>query len=342
MSDIPTEFMSELSMSVSEIISVIKKWPLAQMNAIMVVIAKEMATKIAQMGKEPLMVQTPKRSKKNAKQNEEKDVTQLIRLLNDPDSVKGQHMRSEFQSLFGLTLLSARQENGAGGRPDHYDFEIETEKGWLKVEHKGSFKKKKMNPKEMPWKDSVQFYNGPANKFTIGQKYAEAWYHKYIGSCVLKERYHLRSSIPSLGEWIKKDGYRQGAPATEFGKELKRIYHKVYPGASLDTERNEFVKEFAQLCTETDLETLKKEALPIIQEALNEKEVWLRVAGDVTANDFNFLWYPSIIISEIISVKITIKSDISFVLECNDGIVIYAPIRWGNGQGFSNIRLDLK
>lgn len=281
------------------------------------------------------------RLKQNAKENESADVEHLIVMLNDPDSDVGNRMRREFFSVFGTPLLGARR-GVAGGRGKHYDFEIETERGWLHVEHKGSIKEKPISADSNPWEQGVQFHNGGANKYSIAKKYAEAWYVKYIGSGLLKERYGLTSPLPTVEEWIQRDVRTQGDPKTPFGQELKRVYREAHPKGSLEKERDEFVEEFIHQCTPEDNRIFAAEVLPVIQSAFADKDVWLQIAGNVHSDSFYFRWSPSLQIDRIESVKIHKKSDIQMKIDCGKGLILHPILRWGKGQGFSNLRIDLK
>lgn len=284
---------------------------------------------------------TAHRGKSNAKRNEEKDVDQILVLLNDPASVMGAQMRKRFHSLMGMSILEARRGVG-GGNAAHYDFEVRTETGWHKVEHKGSVKKAPIKTDSNPWENGVQFHNGGAKFYTLSRKYAASWYAKYIETGLLRERYSLTSPLPSFDEWYRKDALAHGDPKTAFGIELKAVYRRDHPGKSLEQERNEFVAEFITTCTEEDRQVFAEEVLPVIQEAFRNKDVWLQVAGDVYSDEFYFHWSPSLSVNRIQSVTILKKSDIELVVECDNGLVLHPILRWGKGMGFSNLRVDLK
>jgi hypothetical protein len=284
----------------------------------------------------------PKRSKDAAKQNESADVDHLIDMLNDASSPMGTQMRAEFERVFGKPIRAARR-GIAGGRSQHYDFEVETADGhWLKVEHKGSIQAKPIHADSKPWEQGVQFHNGGANKYSLARKYAEAWYTTYIGSGLLKERYHLTAPIPTWEEWLKGDACIQGDPKTPFGKELKRVYREAHPGKSLEKERDELVEQFIQQCTKEDADQFAAEVLPVIQDAFKDKDVWLQISGDVTADHFYFRWSPPVTITRVEDVVIERKKDIQLMVRCNDGLILHPILRWGKGQGFSNLRIDLK
>lgn len=341
-------------MSVSPVIIENPNWPewlpreltLTQMETISNFITQEISSRLL-IHPDSNRMYSPIRSKQNAKENESSDVDRLIQLLNDLASPQGARMRSEFSEVFdGDTLLCARRGK-AGGRGQHYDFEIQTARTeptgtWLRVEHKGSTQEKVIREDSKPWEQGVQFHNGGANKYSIAKKYAESWYKKYIESGLLKERYGLTSALPSMEEWIQRDVCVQGDPKTLFGQELKQIYRMSHPGKSLEEERDEFVEEFIHECSPEDTRIFAAEVLPVIQEAFAEKDVWLQIAGNVHTDSFQFRWSRSIMVDRIESVEIHKKSDIHFTVHCNNGLVLKPILRWGKGMGFSNLRIDLK
>lgn len=285
------------------------------------------------------------RTKCAAKANEDKDIIALLALLNNPVSTKGQELRTSFQETFNTPCLAAQRPKKVGGRAVHYDFQIQIAPDkWLNVEHKGSTKYSPISPTLPPWTGGVQFYNGGMEKYRFARRYAEAWYHKYVGSGLLKEHYSLKASIPSLEEWIAKDAKTQGKPKTPFGQELKATYQSI-PGnekKSLTAERDVFVAEFFETCGEEDRRSLAEDILPLVQESLHQKDVWLQVAGDVESGIFHFKWSLPLRVNHIESVAIEKGKDIELRIQCNDGFGFGGILRWGYGAGFSNIRLDLR
>jgi hypothetical protein len=291
------------------------------------------------------------RTKKNTKKNEEIDVNALIHYLNTKESVKGQEMRDAFKARFGLTIIGAtrhktlnqvKQKRG-GGRSIHYDFVVQLDDGTERtVEHKGSKDKKTIDLSLPPWTGGVQFYNGGMEKYRLAQKHAREWYHKFIVSGVLTERYGLTSPIPSEEEWITKDAKVQSLAKTPFGKELKKVYQERdgCEKGSLKAERDEFVQGFEW--SEEDVTHLAEDVFPLIQSSFADKDVWLQIAGSVESGDFNFAWRDPIHIQKMERITIEKKTDIEFTVECDGGLVVHGILRWGYGQGFSNLRIDLK
>ena len=297
------------------------------------------------------IVPKEKRTKGNAKKNEDADVSALIALLNHAESVKGQEMRDAFKARFGLTIIGAtrhktiqhaKQKRG-GGRSIHYDFVVQLADGTERtVEHKGDKVKHTIDLSLPPWTGGVQFYNGGMEKYRLSQKYAREWYQQLIASGILSERYGLTSPIPTEEEWIAKDAKVQSLAKTPFGKELKKVYQERdgCEKGSLKTERNEFVQEFEW--SEEDKQQLAEDVFPLIQSSFAEKDVWLQIAGSVENGDFNFAWRDPIRIQKVERITIEKKKDIEFIVECDDGVVVHGILRWGYGAGFSNIRIDLK
>jgi len=294
---------------------------------------------------------TQKRSKAAAKANEDTDVSTLIHYLNTKESIKGQEMRDAFKTRFGLTIIGAtrhktmnqvKQKQG-GGRSIHYDFVLQLADGTERtVEHKGEKVKHTIDLSLPPWTGGVQFYNGGMEKYRLAQKYAREWYHRFIVSGVLTERYGLTSSIPTEEEWIAKDAKVQSLAKTPFGKELKKVYQERdgCEKGSLKAERDEFVQGFEW--SEEDERQLAEDVFPLIQSSFAEKDVWLQIAGSVETGDFNFAWRDPIRIQRVERITIEKKKDIEFTVECDDGVVVLGILRWGYGAGFSNIRIDLK
>jgi hypothetical protein len=309
-------------------------------------LSKKKGPKLAPLA---LSVDKVKRTKSNAKSNEDKDVSALIDLLNTPESAKGQEMRAAFEALFGQAIIGASRHKIAtqgkkqgGGRSTHYDFVVQLADGSERtVEHKGSCDKKPIDLSLPPWTGGVQFYNGGMEKYRLAQKYAKVWHQKFIASGVLSERYGLTSPLPSEELWIAKDAKVQGKPTTPFGKELKSVY-QARDGCekkSLTAERDEFVGGFEW--SEEDVTHLAEDVFPLIQSSFAEKDVWLQIAGSVESGDFYFAWREPLRIQAVERITIEKNKDIEFDVECG-GLVVHGILRWGYGAGFSNLRIDLK
>ena len=283
------------------------------------------------------------RTKANTKENEEKDITDIVNAINN-DTPQGIQIKPSYYNKFGSRIKSARSSdsdgNKVGGRNIHYDLEVHDDV-WKRVEHKGKTDYTPIDVTISPWTTGVQFYNGTASKFGIGKKYADDWYTRYIESGEISNTYGILSPIPTRDEWIK-DAMRQGDPKTKFGMELKSKFREMNPGKSLINERNQFVDTIF-IPTAEDLDILKKEALTEANRVLREKDLWLQIHGDINS-DFYCEWTGPVEINDIKRAYTTKKGskDVNFIFECEDNFKFGGILRWGKGAGFSNLRIDLK
>lgn len=281
------------------------------------------------------------RTKAEAKKNEEADVKAIVEALNNQHSVCGTQLRNAFKTTTGLDIQAARQSLTAGGRKTHYDFEVQVSAVWYKVEHKGSKAYKSIDSSLPPWTGGVQFYNGTGKTYTLGHLYARQWYDRYIASGVLSTKYGITSTPPDYETWFSKDAMRQGDPSTPFGKELRSKFRGegITTKDGCFTERDEMVRDL--VLSDSDMETLKAEVLATAKNVLKEKDYWLQINGDINGN-FYCKWSTPLTITTITDVKKIECSDVLFEFSTDMGFPINARLRWGKGQGLSNIRIDLK
>jgi len=278
------------------------------------------------------------RNKANAGKNDDIDISFIIKAINDK-SPAGIKIISSLEQRFKKDLTRARARKG-GNRNTHYDFEIEVNGEWKKVEHKGGQKFMKPSLEDKPWVVGVQFYNGGAEKFAIGKKYAKAWHDIHITSGNFKKDWKISAEAPSFEEWWKKDCIKQGSPGTSFGKELKEAVRKERgPKSSLLEGR--IVVLSALEITDEDKKQLINEVFPIVKEVLNDKEYWLSIHGNLNG-EFHATWYPQFTVSSILDVTFIKKKDLEMTFECADGFTFNGILRWGSGAGFSNLCMDLK
>jgi len=296
------------------------------------------------------------RSKINAKSNEELDIQKIIEIINtNPDSkIHKCFMENiscgEEQIVRAYSTLNKGKGTKSGDRKTHYDFCIDTnQRIGLKIEHKGTVGNRPIDPMAKPWQLGVQWYNG-SPKYSIMNKYLRAWYDYWMISGKLTEKYGLTTPVPDFDIWLKKDAMVQGNPTTMFGKELKqKSREKNGSTSSLIVERDEFMLSgaFSKEClTEEDLEELKQGVLDTANRCLQEKDLWIQVAGnlhDDNENAYQVLWSPKCkMIENIVNIEITMKKNVEFVFLGEDGFKMGGIMRWGKGQGFSNFRMDFK
>jgi hypothetical protein len=277
------------------------------------------------------------RTRDTAKQNEDADVKLIVAAIHNR-TPQGIRLIEGFRKTHGKDLLDADQPAKAGGRTTHYDFMINVAgEGWRQVEHKGGRVFKPIDPNQPPWAQGVQFYNGTGNKYALSRRYAEEWYTRYVASGHLSQKYNLTAAIPDLQTWLAKDAFKQGNPSTPFGLELRNRF-RPGKGGCFD-ERDEMKLSFS--IAAADLETIQAEVLSLAQQVLAEKHYWLQIQGDL-GGEFNFAWAPAVQVSKITGLKVdTTKSDVVILFE-TDTLPIRAMLRWGKGQGLSNIRIDLR
>jgi len=291
---------------------------------------------------------SPPRSRTLTKTNEDRDIERILHLIN-------QSTPTHPAKLCDLgdqgQIVRAYRSAGSGNRKIHYDFCVDvlrpdgTVHSGLRVEHKGAVDNKPVDPSR---RLGVQFHNG-SPKLAIIRDYLTAWYTYWMASGRLAETYGITSPLPSLEEWIKRDAMVQGDPKTPYGVELKRrVRERNGPACSLTAERDEFVTSGvfrSDTIPPENLEELRRHVLATANACLQEKDLWLQVAGNVHGNDddYHHLWTPKYpLIENMTLVSVEIKKNVEFVFECAGGMKIGGIMRWGKGQGFSNFRFDLK
>lgn len=281
-----------------------------------------------------------------AKIDESKRVKWICDNINNNTEL-GLKIKTKYTELFKKDISNVIFK-GTNGR--HYDILITNTDGSLKkCEEKGSKKYRKIETMKKPWENSVQIYNGPGNKFSIGRKYARFWYDNVVCDTAIKEKYNIEYTIPTFEDW-ETDAYSCGDPKTQYGRALKKTYREIHPNSSLGGKgnssydyrlnvNNKFILAFS------DKE--KKTMINEIQEKMNailvEKECWLQTTGEID-QDFNFKWYNKIEVPVIQDITILYKkgSDITFNITTDSPFIMKGIIRFGKGTGFSNIRVDIK
>lgn len=283
------------------------------------------------------------RTKENAGRNEVQDIANIIDSINSKNPC-GLKIISAFASKFpGRDIIASRARTGTN-RGVHYDFQIlvRSEKGdeWKSVEHKGSKKCTEIKPTDTPWSAGVQFHNGGCEKYSITKKYAQLWYNTYIQSDTLRTQFGLLKPTPTFDDWYLRDCKVQDDPKTEFGKELKSVVRSLRGKRGSLLEKRKTVND-TLVINEEDKRVLLNEVLPIANHALQQKDYWLTIRGDLYG-EFECAWYPQFTISKINEVVVVKNKDIEFTFNCNDDFTFHGILRWGKGAGLSNLRLDLK
>lgn len=278
------------------------------------------------------------RSRNVAAANETRDIHMIIDAIHTRSPV-GCQIVDAFQRRFGIEITDARPRSGSS-RGTHYDFEVEVDGQWKRVEHKGSRLYRLPGPDDVPWKAGVQFYNGGCEKFSFARKYARTWYDKHIASGTLREEFGLTAPTPTFEEWFEKDCRTQNNPRTAFGIELKAKVRELRGSRASLLEKRATVLDALDF-TEEDKSALITEVMAITKDVLAQKELWLSIHGNLEG-DFHAIWYPQFTIDSIVEVKIEKALDLHITFMCSDGFEFRAILRWGKGAGFSCLRIDLK
>lgn len=236
-----------------------------------------------------------------------------------------------------------------GSNRDHYDLLIYNTDGTTKrCEEKGTQNYvPEIKEDSKPWENSVQFYNGPARKFSIVDKYLRLWYEINVDNKEINKEYDL-GEIPSYNDWKQGGPYcTTNIPKGLYNKTLKENYRKKFPGKSMNgmnghniDYRKSVHKKFMEIITEEDKNILIKEVNEIYREVMDQKEIWLQTTGDPNGS-FSWKWYDKIDTSDIINIDISVGTDIDFIFNTICGKKIKGKMRWGNGCGFTCFRLDL-
>ena len=286
---------------------------------------------------------TVARTRDNAGANEVQDIANILESIRRQNPC-GRAFINKFEMKFpGYELLGARERTGTN-RGTHYDFDIlvrhNGEEEWKHVEHKGGRDYRPIGNDETPWAAGVQFHNGGAEQYSLARKYARTWYDTYIASRVLADEFHIAAPIPTFDEWFAQDVKVQGDPKTAFGRELKQTVRAARGAKASLLDKREAVNTALEI-TPADIETLKIEVLEIANQALQQKDYWLTVRGDLHG-EFTCAWYPKFTITSIDEVIVKKHRDIELEFRCAGGFNFGGLLRWGKGAGFSNLRLDLR
>ena len=285
-----------------------------------------------------------KGTKKTAKKDEDERVLWICDETNTKTEL-GISMKKSYLEKFGREISKFVK---TGNHRDHYDIIIHhTDGSCKKCEEKGTKAYSEIiSDNTNPYENSVQFYNGPASKFSICKKYLRIWYDDNVDNDEIMAKYDLPET-PTFDEWL--DGgpnVMWGDPKSKYSKMLKTNYRQLYPkrsmgGASKHNEDYRIKVNEKFHLTDQDKIKLINEVQEIYTYVMDEKEVWLQTTGTVDG-PFSFKWFDKIESKRIIDVEMIKKKDIEFRFILEDKTYITGLMRWGNGCGFSCFRMDLR
>lgn len=302
-------------------------------------------------GKEPDLVSGYKMDGRHiAKQTEDIRVQWVCDQINQKTEL-GMNIINSYKENFGKEIEKVVKR---GGNRDHYDILIyHTDGTTKKCEEKGTDTyQSDVDTFLIPWENSVQRFNGHANKYSIGVKYSKLWYNMIVCDKDICKLYGIDESlIPTEEEWLKYDAYPQANPKTEYGKCLKDSYRTKHPDSCMNGRKNSphdyrlninpiFINSF----NKEDKDLLLKEVQEILNGVMDEKECWLQTTGKINS-DFSFKWYDKIESPKIKDVNLSWNegADIyyNFIAE-EEQYNFKCILRFGKGTGFSNLRFDIR
>jgi hypothetical protein len=275
-------------------------------------------------------------------------IKNIIKNINNNNTELGTKFRQGFKKVFDEEIDYVIDNGGTNAH--HYDFTIVLKNGkHMQCEEKGTCKMINLNSLIQPWEKSVQRFNGPGNKFSIGIKYAKHWYNLVIQNGNLAKEYGITNNVPSLEEWLNKDAFKCGNPTSSYGKEFKKKYRQKHPRSSLNGKLNspkDFRIEVNSTFefTEEDKKKLIEETQNKLDITMSNKDCWLTTCGDIYGK-FDFKWFKNISSVKIEDITIDYEEggDIYFHFKTNNESQNFKCIlRFGKGTGFSNIRFDIR
>jgi len=278
-----------------------------------------------------------------AKADEDIRVKWICEQINNKTDI-GIKLCADYFEKFNEQILRVEKK---GNNNDHYDILIyHTDGTSNKCEEKGTKRYSEIiDPDTPPYENSVEFYNGPAQNFSISRDYLQLWYDINVNNEEIKEEYTL-PEIPSFEDWLHGGPYCMVDPKSEYSKVLRAHYRGLYPGKSMNgtghENRDYRIRPIEQFSlTEEDKVILIKEVQDIYNNVMNDKEVWLQTTG-IPGALFSYRWYDKIEPKVIKHVELIKKKDIGFKFILEDETFFTGIMRWGKGCGFSCFRMDLK
>ena len=294
--------------------------------------------------------------RKTNKADEAKRVKRICWHINN-DTEHGKRLKHKYEQTYGRKVKSVYQK---GGNSDHIDIIVMEEANDAHQETKRKIEekygKKSIGKDKTPWSRSVQRYNGPITKVTIGKYYSKKWHAVVVCEPEIRDKYCPNCEIPSFEDWYEQDAQVCGDATTTYGQALKKCYREQHPGSSMNGKKNSpfdyrekinpsFVHEFNTNSIMKQI--LIQETQIILDEIMKEKEGWLETTGDIDAETFDFKWSQQIASPKILQVNASWNpgADVYFNFTAEqegNKDDFKCVIRFGNGCGFSNLRYDIR
>ena len=281
--------------------------------------------------------------RRTAKKDEDIRVNWICNHIND-NTLLGISIRKEYHEMFNKEISHVKK---VGSRKDHYDILIyHTDGTTNQCEEKGTQNYSSViNSETVPYENSVEFYNGPAEKFSISKKYLKLWYGIIVNNNEIKEKYNLPDP-PIFEDWLIGGPYCMIDPKSEYSIKTKKNYREIFPGKSMNGWGHNNIDYRIEPnntfdITSEEKEILKEEVQGIYSDIMNQKDVWLQTTGKIDG-PFSFKWFGKIEPKTIVDVELVKKTDIEFKFKLEDNTSFTGIMRWGKGCGFSCFRMDFK
>jgi len=287
------------------------------------------------------------RDKMNGRQTAKKDEDIRVQWICDQINQRtevGLKIMFDYKKKFEKEIRSVIKK---GGNNIHYDILIQhTDGTTIRCEEKGTQKYTEViNENTSPYENSVEFYNGPAQYFSISKKYLKLWYDLIVNVSDINLKYNLPDP-PSFEEWLVGGPYCMVDPKSEYSIKTKENYRVKYPKKSMNGWGHDEIDYRIRVndsfeITEEEKSILIKEVQTIYNDIMNQKDVWLQTTGTIDGS-FSFKWFDKISPKKIVNVELLKKKDIEFIFKLEDGSSFTGIMRWGKGCGFSCFRMDFK
>jgi hypothetical protein len=288
---------------------------------------------------------------------ERRRLVHLVKYLNLTLRGEGplqEKFRSQLTNL-DINVDNIEQFVAVGGSCNHYDIKIIMVDGTFEtIEHKGisleNFKGV-IKKYEQPWSITPQLINAPYNWCPLSLRYCELWYNTYMPK--IKSEYPELPTLPSYEEWCSQDA-SMGSAKTAFGKALKSM--KANDDTStvkrfIDQCCLDAVNEFWRNVTQDELAVFNNAISEKMTTYLADKDLWMNCFYKTSAEIENpipmLTRTPNISnINAEIELRETKRSlvKLTYNLSSNPSKLFHgqALLRWGNGNGISNIRWNIR
>lgn len=254
-----------------------------------------------------------------------------------------------------LDITHVHMFSKAGGCGNHYDLIIHMADGITRtIEHKGIKSKKSIpipiNDFEQPWSLTPQLLN-ETHRFSNTHIYLKLWYYKAMPE--IKSKWVDLPDIPNYEDWVKLDA-SMGSAKSDWGIALKEKRKASKTNLTfIDNLYKKYLKQFWTTISDNQefKDQLRDDLLTNISGVLAQKDYWINTFYKTTTDikpTHSFVSVTPQISNlsfeiDLGTSKRVSKAILSYNLSSNPGKVFKgeARLRWGNGNGISNIRWNI-